>query len=161
MNSSSSSSASPGAIDGAQRQQPPAPPPVGQREAHVDRTPRLERRAALQPDAVFAHGGRQPEHTPRRGANLDGDGDGGAQAQRRTIIGEPRVSYDVRMTLRAIRGMWRGSSAACLLAGGCGGPQFQPLNRTTLRASQPRSIVAANTPLRAFTLDRPGVAAAG
>jgi hypothetical protein len=62
------------------------------------------------------------------------------------------VSYDARMPLRLFGHVaWR--LVACLLVGGCGGPQFQPLNRTTLRASQPRSIVAANAPLRAFTLD--------
>ena len=65
-----------------------------------------------------------------------------------------------RMTWRALRGVAR-IVVGCLLVAGCGGPQFQPLNRTTLRASQPRSIVAANTPLRAFTLDAPGVAAVG
>ena len=65
------------------------------------------------------------------------------------------MSYDVRMTVRAIGGRWRLITVGCLLAGGCGGPQFQPLNRTTLRASQPRSIVAANTPLREFTLAVP------
>jgi hypothetical protein len=56
------------------------------------------------------------------------------------------------MTLRAF-GHGARIVVAYVLAGGCGGPQFQPLNRTTLRASQPRSIVAANIPLRAFTLD--------
>jgi hypothetical protein len=55
------------------------------------------------------------------------------------------------MTLRAFGHVAR-IVMACLLVGGCGGPQFQPLNRTTLRASQPRSIVAANLPLHDFVV---------
>jgi hypothetical protein len=62
------------------------------------------------------------------------------------------VSYDGRMTGRAIAGRAL-MAVGCLLAGDCGGPQFQPLNRTTLRASQPHSIVAAKTSLRELTLD--------
>jgi hypothetical protein len=57
-----------------------------------------------------------------------------------------------RIPLRVLSGVAR-IVVGCLLAGGCGGPQFQPLNRATLRASQPRSIVAANIPVQPFTVD--------
>lgn len=55
---------------------------VRKEEAHADGAPDLERRGALQSDAVFANGGRQSKHALvgiAGHADFNGDGDRGAQ----------------------------------------------------------------------------------